>query len=169
MRGLKTYKTIKFQVVEEPILAVIAAVIKVVVLVYVFFMLTKYHQYNVMTTPTSVMSFWGASACNGDKTKCTYKGTDEDFCSGDGVGADYICAEPDWTYLNNTCRDFLMGEVVKKDADQVRVTTFATTTTKSDTGAKEQVDCFTPHASLVALYGGCSTVVLKIPSSMLWP
>ena len=60
MRGIQTYKTIKYQVVEEPMLALLAFVVKITVLIYVTILMTHYHTYNATASPTSVSNFASA-------------------------------------------------------------------------------------------------------------
>jgi hypothetical protein len=98
VRKAQLHKTVKYQVVEDWRLAVILRSIQGVVLVYAFRMMTYYHQYNAAATPIAVMTLWADTACTSDGSTCTYTGSDEGFCGGDGKWDDFICAEG-WEYL----------------------------------------------------------------------
>ena len=50
-------------------------------------------EFNRYTLVIAVMTLWADTACTSDGSTCTYTGSDEGFCGGDGKWDDFICAE----------------------------------------------------------------------------
>ena len=117
------HRSIKFVVIDDARVVGVALAAKAAVLVYAFLSLFTnvfgHKGYMEVVVPTGAANVWAQGYASGNRSAMP-----ADMCDG-GAAYDFVY-DSSWSYLNNRCRPFAYGEVVRKKDDGVYIQTYTT-------------------------------------------
>ena len=103
---------------QDPLLAGIYRFVQLVVIARGLWSIAVHHEYNKLVSPTgsaNVYAEMGASNYFHHKP-----GTYSSYCNKTGIGASAVCFRGH-DISNNSCRDFLFGELLEKEMNGLSV------------------------------------------------
>jgi len=119
------HKSVKFHVVDDPLVVATALVVRLGVLAYILWAIFADKAYLSLHEPTGTTVMWASPPEFPQNLTQGASAMGAGLC--DGIGKYDVHYGGSWTYFNNTCREFAYGDVVQKmdQAQSIRIVTYS--------------------------------------------